>query len=202
MVVRGKYRKQMEIFACYRVAIYCAVWNNQIYCDVVECVSIMRENTMQTLRLALIFTQYTHSWCATCSLSFTYIHHWYVDIYIYSSVVRVWLARVADSRQQCVWYPSVHNQKSGRQKEMKWWCLQEKSVFLYVLWWLYQWSVFMWETVILKREESILIKWKECTTNTISIHTVKVAMHKPEMPFNEMQNKKSTGIAVALTVAV
>lgn len=83
MVVRGKYRIQMEIFACYRVAIYCAVWNNQIYCDVVECVSIMRENTMQTLRLALIFTQYTHSWCATCSLSFTYIHHWYVDIYIF-----------------------------------------------------------------------------------------------------------------------
>lgn len=38
--------------------------------------------------------------------------------------------------------------------------------------------------------------------HTISIHTVKVAMHKPEMPFNEMQNKKSTGIAVALTVAV
>lgn len=33
--------------------------------------------------------------------------------------------------------------------------------------------------------------------HTISIHTVKVAMQKPEMPFNEMQNTESTGIAVA-----
>lgn len=200
-MVRGKYRKQMEIFACYRVAIYCAVWNNQIYCDVVECVSIMRENTMQTLRLALIFTQYTHSWCATCSLSFTYIHHWYVDIYIYSSVVRVWLARVADSRQQFVWYPSVHNQKSGRQKEMKWWCLQEKSVFLYVLWWLSMECIYMRDSDIEARRIDIN-KMEGMHHHTISIHTVKVAMHKPEMPFNEMQNKKSTGIAVALTVAV
>lgn len=198
MVVRGKYQKQMEIFACYRVAIYSAVWNNQIYCDVVECVSIMRENTMQTLWLALIFTQYTHSWCATCSLSFTYIHHWYVDIYIYiySSVMRVWLARVADSRQQCVWYSSVHNQKSGRQKEMKWWCLQEKSVFLYVLWWLSMECIYMRDSDIEARRIDIN-KMEGMHHHTISIHTVKVAMQKPEMPFNEMQNTESTGIAVA-----